>query len=73
MHVGKGYAEGPALEERTTDQPETPARHARNAVFGSTDDDPSSHFLGWAGEVDPDELFASGRAWGISIVERAES
>ncbi|HEY1478978.1 MAG TPA: hypothetical protein VGF46_03075 [Gaiellales bacterium] len=71
--MGKGYAEGPALEERTTDQPVAPARHARNAVFGSTDDDPASHFLGWAGEVDPDELFASGRAWGISVVERAES
>lgn len=73
MHVGKGYAEGPALEERSTEQAVIPARHARNAVFGSTDDDPSRHFLGWVGEVDPDALFASGKAWGISVVERAEA
>jgi hypothetical protein len=71
--VGKGYAEGPALEERTTDQPETPVRHTRDAVFGSTDENPERHFIGWLGEVDPDELFASGTAWGISIVERVES
>ena len=37
------------------------------AVYGSTDDDPEPHFLGWANEVDPDELFASGKAWGISV------
>jgi hypothetical protein len=36
-------------------------------VYGSTDDDARPHFLGWADEVDADELFASGRAWGISI------
>jgi hypothetical protein len=68
--VGKGYAEGPALEERMSDQPERPARHARDAVFGSTDDNPERHFLGWLGEVDPDALFASGSAWGISVVEQ---
>jgi hypothetical protein len=71
--VGKGYAEGPALEERTTDQPETPVRHTRDAVFGSTDENPERHFIGWLGEVDPDALFASGTAWGISIVERVDS
>lgn len=71
--MGKGYAEGPALEERITDQPELPARHARDAVFGSTDDDPGRHFLGWLGEVDPEALFASGAAWGISVVEQVES
>jgi hypothetical protein len=70
--VGKGYAEGPALEERTTDQPETAPRHARDAVYGSTDDDPGRHFLGWLGEVDPEALFASGAAWGISVVQQAE-
>ena len=70
--MGKGYAEGPALEERNTDQPETPVRRTRDAVFGSTDDDPSRHFLGWLGEVDPEALFASGAAWGISVVERVE-
>ena len=37
------------------------------AVYGCTEDDPELHFLGWANEVDPDELFASGKAWGISV------
>jgi hypothetical protein len=37
------------------------------AVYGCTEDDPEPHFLGWANEVDPDELFASGTAWGISV------
>jgi hypothetical protein len=70
--VGKGYAEGPALEERDTEQAELPARHARNAVFGSTDDNPERHFIGWLDDVDPEALFASGGAWGISVTERAE-
>ncbi len=26
-----------------------------------------AQFLGWADEVDADELFESGRAWGISL------
>ena len=72
MQVGQGYAEGPAVEERTTDQPVRPARHARSAVFGSTDEDPERHFLGWADEVDPEELFARGMAWGISVAEHVE-
>ena len=71
--MGKGYAEGPALEERITDQPERPVRHARDAVFGSTDADPERHFLGWLGDVDPEALFASGAAWGISVVEQIET
>jgi hypothetical protein len=25
------------------------------------------HFIGWADEVDADELFASGRAWGLNV------
>ena len=37
-------------------------------MYGSTADDPERHFLGWADELDADELFASGRAWGISVV-----
>ncbi len=37
------------------------------AVYGSTDDHPEPHFLGWRNEVDPDELFASGKAWGVTI------
>jgi hypothetical protein len=70
--MGKGYAEGPALEERlanTEKQPDGPARRTRKAVFGSTPRKHQRHFLGWVGEVDPDELFDSGKAWGISVSE----
>ncbi len=72
----KGYAEGPAAEEaerrreelagETAERP----RPTRLAVEGCTPDDPERHFLGWEGEVDPDELFASGAAWGIRLVRR---
>ena len=76
--VGKGYAEGPAAEERyealERGEREVPADEApeRPAVYGSTDDDPERHFLGWVGEVDPDELFESGEAWGITVVRRRD-
>ena len=75
----RGYEEGPvaeaaearrdALERGETIEPE---RHTpdRRAVYGSTNDDPERHFLGWADEVDADELFASGRAWGITVLRR---
>jgi hypothetical protein len=68
--------EGPASEEREAElerleRPQAPPANERLAVYGATDDDPSKHFLGWVGEVDPDELFASGAAWGISVVRRA--
>jgi hypothetical protein len=73
--VPKGYAEGPAAEEaeRRAEEAERGARAYEHelewpAVFGSTEDDPEPHFLGWAGDVDPDELFASGEAWGITVV-----
>jgi hypothetical protein len=36
-------------------------------VYGCTDDDTEPHFLGWLGEVDPEELFASGEAWGLTV------
>ena len=74
----RGYAEGPAAEEAerrldelerglTDDSPEE-----RSAVYGSTEARPGRHFLGWLGDVDPDELFASGEAWGLTVVrERA--
>jgi hypothetical protein len=71
--MGKGYAEGPASEERfdalergdgIEPQPDEPTRQA---VYGSTTDDPEKHFIGWADEVDPDALFASGEAWGITV------
>jgi hypothetical protein len=75
--MGKGYAEGPAaeeaerrLEELAAGGPE-PAPRERPAVYGSTEERPERHFLGWLGEVDPDELFASGAAYGITVVRRA--
>jgi hypothetical protein len=72
--MAKGYAEGPAAEEaerrlaeleRGTGEPEP---ELRLAVYGSTEDEPERHFLGWRDEVDPDELFTSGKAWGIKLV-----
>lgn len=75
----RGYEEGPVAEaaEARRDALErgeqTEAeRHEpdRRAVYGSTSDNPEKHFLGWAEEVDADELFASGRAWGITVVRR---
>jgi hypothetical protein len=77
--VGKGYAEGPAADERyealergEEDVLLTQASE-RRAVYGSTDEQPERHFLGWIEDVDPDELFASGKAWGISVVRRRDS
>ena len=76
--MGKGYAEGPAAEERFAEleraERDSGPEEApdRPAVYGSTDDDPDQHFLGWVGEVDPDELFASGKAWGLTVVKRRE-
>ena len=75
--MGKGYAEGPAAEEaerRLAELEEGPVDDApveRAAVYGSTEADPERHFLGWVGEVDPDELFSSGAAFGITIVRSA--
>lgn len=67
--------EGPASEEaerrlEELERGETAAGPAeeRLAVFGSTPDDPSKHFIGWRDEVDPDALFDSGAAWGLSVV-----
>ena len=71
--MSKGYAEGSALEERLADlerskrQRREPAATLRLAVFGSTADEQDSHFLGWADEVDADELFDSGAAYGIKL------
>ena len=36
-------------------------------MYGCTEDDPAPHFLGWRADVDPDELFASGKAWGVTV------
>ncbi len=49
----RGYMEGPAA--------------VHSAVYGCTEDDPDPHFLGWLGEVDPEELFATGAAWGVTV------
>jgi hypothetical protein len=66
--------EGPAAEEAerraeeaALGKDEAPAPNVRAAVFGYTEDDPEPHFLGWLGEVDPEELFASGAAWGVTV------
>jgi len=51
---------------------EAPRHRERRAVYGSTPDRPQRHFIGWLDEVDPDQLFASGKAWGLSVVVREE-
>ena len=72
--MAKGYAEGPAAEEaeRRRDELERrsgePAPELRLAVYGSTEDEAEQHFIGWRDDVNPDELFASGRAWGLKVV-----
>lgn len=77
--MGKGYAEGPAAEERFAELEraergeDAEAPPERPAVYGSTDEDPERHFLGWADEVDQDELFASGEAWGLAVVRRRDA
>jgi len=80
--VPRGYEEGPVAEEaearrdalergeRIEPLPHSPGRRA---VYGSTAEEPEKHFLGWADEIDPDELFESGQAWGITVLrERAD-
>ena len=76
--MGKGYAEGPAAEEHhdALERGDVialePEQHDRQAVFGSTPDNAEKHFIGWLGDVDPDALFAAGKAWGISLRRRRE-
>ena len=72
--MGKGYAEGPAaeeaerrLEELAAGRTATRSRSGRPSTARPTDE-PERHFLGWLGDVDPDELFASGAAYGITVV-----
>lgn len=75
----RGYMEGPAAEEaeRRLEElergPVAGEAEQRLAVIGSTEDDPKPHFIGWRDDVDPDELFASGRAWGLKVVRRSAS
>jgi hypothetical protein len=71
--MGTGYADGPAAEEAEAalergdhlgvDERPPP----RRMVWGSTKERPEPHMIGELGAVDPDELFASGRAWGIHV------
>ncbi|HEY3961441.1 MAG TPA: hypothetical protein VGL84_02865 [Gaiellaceae bacterium] len=73
--MGKGYAEGSAVEERLAalergDDLLVAEDAGRTAVYGSTEDKPELHFLGWADEVDADALFTSGEAWGLQLVNR---
>jgi len=74
--MGKGYAEGPAAEERyeALERGEPtglePEEVDRRAVFGSTPDNEEKHFIGWLDDVDPDALFAKGDAWGLTVVRR---
>ena len=68
----RGYLEGPASEEREAalergDHLERELPNERRAVYGSTDDEPEQHFIGWLEDVDPDALFESGRAWGLAV------
>ena len=71
--MGKGYGDGPAAEELLSEPGESTTREVGQAVFGSTDEDPAPHFIGWREDVDPDHLFESGQAWGISVVEQART
>jgi hypothetical protein len=73
--MGKGYAEGSAVEERQAalergDDPDAPIDFGRTADYGSTEHEPEQHFIGWPAAVHPDALFASGTAWGIKTVRQ---
>jgi hypothetical protein len=76
--VGKGYAEGSAVEERLAEleraerSPGEPEPRERAAVYGSTPDEPARHFIGWLDDLDPDALFARGDAWGLTVVRRRQ-
>ncbi len=72
----RGYEEGPVAEEAQAridaiqrGESLDPRRQpeVRRAVWGATEANPAKHFIGWADEVDADQLFESGDAWGLSI------
>jgi hypothetical protein len=78
--MAKGYAEGPAAEEAEARRDALErgelideALPERLAVYGSTADEPDRHFLGWRDDVDPDALFVSGEAWGLTVVRQADT
>ena len=70
--LGERFAFGPGADALERGESLEPDRRNpdRRAVYGSTDDNPEQHFLGWADEVDAEDLFASGRAWGITVRRR---
>ena len=77
MSMPSGYAEGPAAEEAEQRREELARGVAGEdeakdgqAVYGSTKDEPERHLIGWIPDVDPDKLFSSGKAWGITVVRR---
>ena len=76
--MGKGYAEGPAVEaaeearERLAEGAVAPPAAKRRAVIGCTPDRPEPHLLGWADEIDQDGLFERGEAWGLRVALRDE-
>ena len=72
----RGYEEGPVADaaqarldaiERGEPIEARRTSDTRAAVFGSTEADSPARFLGWADEVDAEQLFESGSAWGISL------
>ena len=73
--MGKGYAEGSAVEERLAalergDDLTSGGDTGRAAVYASTEAEPEQHFIGWADEVNADAMFAAGEVWGVQIVRR---
>ncbi len=70
----RGYMEGPASEEaeQRAEELALGVKHEEPppvsaAVYGCTEDDPEPHLLEQLNEVDPDELFESGKAWGVTV------
>jgi hypothetical protein len=70
--VGSAAEEAEAARERGDHLARPAAGVVRRLVLGSTKDDPSQHVLGYADEIDPDKLFASGEAWGLKVVTAVE-
>ena len=73
--MAKGYAEGPAAEEaeRRLEELErggggAPSRSCARRSTARPRTSPSGTSSAGATSVDPDELFASGKAWGITVV-----
>ncbi len=78
--MAKGYLDGPAAEEAERRREELargvkdePPAESEAVVYGCTEGDPEPHFLGLLGEVDPDALFASGEASGVTVRRVAAS